>query len=294
VVAVFVGSLFANQIAAPVRRLIGATRRIAGGELDFRLKETRRDELGELYQAFNNMTEDLKRNREDLLRAEREMAWKEMAKQVAHEIKNPLTPMKLSIQHLRQAYLDNDKRFSQLLDQVVRGVTEQIDALSRIASEFAHFARMPRRREEMVDVNGLLHDTVSLFSQNQSVELRLQLSTQALAVRGDREELQRVFINVIRNAIQAFGERGTISITSEHNEGVAKVCITDTGPGIPENMRSKLFEPAFSTKTDGMGLGLAIVKKTIDDMRGTIEILSEEGRGTTVRMVFPLAVPEGE
>ena len=143
--AVVVGTMFANQISRPIRRLTVATREVGTGKLDVRVHRQSRDELGELEQAFEEMTNDLKRTQDENIKAQRELAWREMAKQVAHEIKNPLTPMKLSVQHLRQAYRDGVKDFDALLEQVSNTVLEQIDALSRIASEFSHFARMPEQ-----------------------------------------------------------------------------------------------------------------------------------------------------
>lgn len=292
VFAMLMGGLFANQISSPIRRLIQATRSIASGDLDFRLTEDRKDELGELHRAFNTMTEDLKRNRQDLIRAERELAWKEMAKQIAHEIKNPLTPMKLSIQHLRQAYRDGDPRFSQLLEQVARTITEQVDSLSRIASEFSRFALMPRRREERIDVASVVHEAVQLFGEYKKIVFEMDFQTDEMVVLGDSEEFRRALINILRNSVQAIEEIGKITIRTERPGALIRIEITDTGPGISAEILPKLFEPTFSTKTDGMGLGLAIVKKTIEDMGGSIEIESQKEKGTVVRIILPCAVGE--
>ncbi len=288
VFAAVVGAFFANQISYPVRQLIAATRRIAGGELDFQLAVKRTDEIGELHGAFNKMTSDLRQNREALIKAERALAWKEMAKQVAHEIKNPLTPMKLSIQHLRQAFHDNDKNFRELLEQVTKTIVGQIETLSRIASQFAHFGRMPERREERFDLREVLAESAKLFQEYKRVNIRMRLSPEPLVVHADREEMRRAFINVIRNAVQAMGERGTITMTSKSNQTEVQIEISDTGPGIPEEIRSRLFEPNFSTKSEGMGLGLPLVKKTIVDSHGTVEIRSEAGKGTTVTITLPV------
>lgn len=287
ILIVIVGTIFANQISAPIRQLITATQRIAKGELDFRLKVSRKDEIGELHEAFNTMTADLQENRESLIKAEREMAWREMAKQVAHEIKNPLTPVKLSIQHLRQAFHDNDKNFPQLLEQVTKTAIEQIEALSRIASQFARFARMPEHREEDVDIQEVVSEAVKLFDEHKDLEMRFAHVSGPTVVRGDREELRRAFINILRNAVQAMNEKGTIVIGTEEDGEVYRISITDSGPGIPRDILPRLFEPNFSTKSEGMGLGLAIVKKTIDDHRGQIEVRSQIGKGTTVQVSLP-------
>jgi len=287
VLIIVVGTLLANRIAAPVRQLIAATRRIAQGELDLRLPAVRRDEIGDLYRAFNAMTEDLQRNRESLIKAERETAWREMAKQVAHEIKNPLTPVKLSIQHLRQAFRDRDENFPRLLEQVTTTAIDQIDALSRIASQFAHFARMPERREEDVDLCDIIADVVKLFDEYKHVTMKYARPSEAMIVRADREELRRAFINIVRNAVQAMDEQGDVSIILKEMNESYQIEFSDTGPGIDPDILPLLFEPNFSTKSEGMGLGLALVKKTVDDLHGKIEFKSKKGKGTTVTIVIP-------
>jgi two-component system nitrogen regulation sensor histidine kinase NtrY len=239
------------------------------------------------------MTHDLRRNREDLVRYERELAWKEMAKQVAHEIKNPLTPMRLSIQHLRRTYLDGAGNFREILESVTKTIIEQIDALSRIASEFSHFARMPRRNLDRLDVGEVIEEAVRLFSQETSVVFETKIQDGIPQVIADREELRRALINIIRNGIQAMDGAGSIVIRSSPEGGGVAITVTDFGKGVPADMISKLFMPNFSTKTDGMGLGLAIVKKTIEDVNGRVSLTSEEGKGTTVFLWLPPADPEG-
>jgi nitrogen fixation/metabolism regulation signal transduction histidine kinase len=236
----------------------------------------------------------LKRNREELIRYEREVAWNEMAKQVVHEIKNPLTPMKLAIQHLRQTYHDRVAGFEDVLESVTKTVMEQIDALSRIASEFATFARMPRKKVALCHINDVLQEVVQLFAQHEGVRFDVQFSYDVPPVLADRGELRRALINIVRNAIQAMGGKGSIIVTTEPRENHVLMTVRDDGPGIPEEVRSRLFQPNFSTKTEGMGLGLAIVKKTIEDLRGTIAIESELGKGTTVLVTLPVTESSSE
>jgi nitrogen fixation/metabolism regulation signal transduction histidine kinase len=283
-----IATAFASRIAAPVHLLTEATRRVSRGELDVDLHNIRAEgEIGELIDAFGAMTKDLKKNREELVRFERELAWKEMAKQVAHEIKNPLTPMKLAIQHLRMTYQDHAENFDQILNDVSRTIIEQVDTLSRIASEFSHFARMPKRQLEPCDISQVLTETMQLFERQGGVLYEMNLAEGLPPVLADREELRRAFINVVRNALQAMENRGVVRMTAERQGAQVRVTIADTGPGIPEEMKARLFQPNFSTKTEGMGLGLAIVKKTIDDLGGTIELTSTPGKGTTVSIVLP-------
>ncbi len=281
--------LLANQISAPIKRLKKATQQIAAGKLDIKNQSDRYDELGELEKAFFKMTTELKTVQSQIIKAQRDAAWKEMAKQVAHEIKNPLTPIKLSIQHLRHAYEDGREDFKTVLHRVSSTVLEQIDTLSRIASEFSNFARMPDRKLEILDIHANLQDTISLFAQHKNIFFEPKFDSASSMLIADREELQRVFINIIKNAIQAMNGSGTIGISTILDGKFIKITIADTGHGIPEEIKDHIFEPNFSTKTDGMGLGLSIIKKTIDDISGTISIESTVGKGTKVIIRLPLS-----
>ncbi|MGA9364516.1 MAG: ATP-binding protein [Bacteroidota bacterium] len=288
VLIVLIGVFFAYRIASPIRKLTEGIRSVSRGDLSSVLEVSSKDELGELVAAFNKMTQDLKRIQKELAAAERELAWREMAKQVAHEIKNPLTPMKLSIQHLRQAYADRVSDFHVLLDEVSRTIIEQVDALGRIAAEFSAYARMPERKYELCDVDGLLADAIRLFDQETNVRFRADLAAAEATVLADKEELRRVFINVLRNAVQAIVGAGEIKVTTHLTDGQIDIVIADTGRGIPDEIKGRLFEPNFSTKSEGMGLGLAISKQTITDLKGRIEIESIVGKGTQVRIILPL------
>ena len=285
-----IATAFANRIAGPIHRLTEATKRVSQGDLDVDVPPSDAEgEVGELIRSFGRMTKDLKRSREHLVQYERELAWKEMAKQVAHEIKNPLTPMKLAIQHLRQTHKDKVPEFHRVLDEVTKVMIDQIDALSRIASEFSHFARMPSPHQEVCDVNEILAASVRLFDQQSHIQFVLENELGLPPVLADREELGRAFVNIVRNAVQAMEHSGHLTLSTRKENGFVIVEVRDCGIGIPDDMKEKLFEPNFSTKTDGMGLGLAIVKKTIDDLGGTISIESTVGVGTTVVIKLPVA-----
>jgi nitrogen fixation/metabolism regulation signal transduction histidine kinase len=230
----------------------------------------------------------LKASRARIARAERELAWKEMAKQVAHEIKNPLTPIKLSIQHLVETYKQGAKDFGDILQRVSQTVVEQIEVLTRIASEFSNFARMPERHFERVELVQLLTESINLFKEVKDVTFRATISETPSFVIADKDELRRVFINILRNSVQAMEKGGTISVVLTGDPRACTIRISDTGSGIPENLKEKVFQPNFSTKTDGTGLGLAIAQKVIEDLDGTISIESKVGVGTTVQMTIPL------
>ncbi|HLX12509.1 MAG TPA: HAMP domain-containing protein, partial [Bacteroidota bacterium] len=233
------GYFFSRRIASPLLQLREATRRVAEGDLSVTVEMSRSDEIGDLATDFNTMTRNLRESQERRLRAERELAWKEMAKQVAHEIKNPLTPIKLSIQHLRQAYKDGAKDFGAMLDQIANTILEQIEALSRIASEFSHFARMPERHLEHIGVHEVLSEAKALFEREHGIEFRLHLGAVKDIVCADKEELRRVFINVLKNAVQAIAEGGIIAIDTKTKDSSIEIAIADTGRGIPAENQSR-------------------------------------------------------
>ncbi len=291
-VALVIGTLIANQISQPVRRLTAAARRVATGDLDVTLEAGRGDELGELESAFQAMTSDLKDVQERIVKAERELAWKEMARQVAHEIRNPLTPMRLSLQHLVSAYRKNAADFGDLLTRISATILEQIESLNRIATEFSGFARFPERKLMVCDLHEVLGEVVALHQQG-AVRFDESFTTEGVAVRADREELRRAFMNIVRNSIQASGGSVKISITTAVRGRMAAVVITDDGPGMTADVQARLFEPNFSTKTDGMGIGLTIVRKIVVGLGGTIDLSSTPGHGTTVSVSLPLADTDG-
>ncbi|MBI4429877.1 MAG: HAMP domain-containing protein [Ignavibacteriales bacterium] len=279
--------VLANRLSRPLRELTSAAGEVGKGNLDVELKPLSSDEIGELTKTFNTMVQELKRSREELKRAERETAWKEMAKQVAHEIRNPLTPMRLSVQHLRQAFKDRVRSREAILQEVTKTIIEQIDTLTRIAAEFSNFARMPERKFERLELQSLLQESLALFRDMRGIEFRTKFSDTPVHLVADGDELRRVFINILRNSVQAMKKGGKISVETHLNGRQCVVTISDTGAGIPPEIQQKVFEPNFSTKTGGMGLGLAISQKAIQDLGGTISFTSEVGKGTTFEIVLP-------
>ena len=239
--ATVIGTIFANQISLPIRRLREATKRLSRGEMSIELHSGKNDELGQLESAFKEMIADLRESQERIVKNERELAWKEMAKQVAHEIKNPLTPIKLSIQHLRQAYHDQVKDFSNILHQVSTTILDQIETLSKIASEFSRFARMPERNLQPCSVHEILEETKQLFQQIPDVSFMMRLDAIDAVVRADHEELRRAFINIIRNALQAMNDRGTILIETHNENKYIVVNIIDDGSGDSERNTSSII-----------------------------------------------------
>src|SRR5690606_503343 len=290
-------ALLANQLTRPFRRLRAGLQAVGAGQMYEPLPVESRDEMGELVATFNRMQGQLVESRRRLAQQERELAWREMARQVAHEIKNPLTPMKLSVQHLRRAFrapgedaTPEEQRFAGTLERITTTLIEQIDALDRIAGEFSSFARLPRRSPEPLDLNAVVQEAAALFESEAGggvlpAVLRLDLAGEPLPVEADREELRRVFINLFKNALQAMPEderaarrAGRITTRTWRDEAHAWAEVEDTGTGIPEDVREKIFQPNFSTKTSGMGLGLAIVQKAVEASGGAISFETKEGR----------------
>lgn len=288
VVLLGIGAIFAARVASPIQRLTLATEHVAEGELGTTIEVDRDDEIGELMHAFNIMTAELEKNRERIAASERELAWKEMARQVAHEIKNPLTPMRLSVQHLEHAQEMKDPNFGMIFKRVMRTLGEQIDLLTRIATEFSRFGEMPRRRYTAVPVRRVVESAVALFdSERHRIRFAIDIPPKLSTIHADEEEFRRLLVNLIRNATQAIESWGVIAIRASEEKGMVHLRLSDTGSGMDEETLQKAFDPNFSTKTSGMGLGLAIVKKTIADMSGTITVESKLGQGTTFHIEVP-------
>jgi len=236
------------------------------------------------------MLKEIAKSAELLGKSQRESAWREMAKQIAHEIKNPLTPMKLSIQHLNKAWENKDENYSVLHQKVTVTLIEQIDSLSTIAAEFSNFALMPKTKNEVVNLSEKIQHFTELFKNvPQKIEIDLNKNTD-VKVFADKEQLSRVFNNLINNAIQAISEEkdGFISIVLNIKDNSAIVSIKDNGSGISEELKDKIFEPNFTTKTSGMGLGLAMVKKIIEDANGKVWFETKINVGTTFYIELPL------
>ena len=282
------GGLLALRFARPLHTLTRAAKNVADGNLDINVSVKSHDEIGTLAQSFNDMILKLRTSREELAKHERENAWKEMAKQVAHEIRNPLTPIKLSIQHLRQAFKDQAPDREEILQRVSQTVIDQIETLSRIATEFSHFAKMPERKFERVCIDDLLKETINVFREVQGIRFIDQLASPTMKVVADSDQLRGVFINIIRNAIQAIEKTGTITMSTSQEGRMCLIIISDTGVGIPEEIRSRIFEPNFSTKSEGMGIGLAIARRVVEDHGGIITCQSEQGKGTTFEIRLPV------
>ncbi len=248
------------------------------------------DEIGELVTQYNKMVHQLESSAEALAKSEREGAWREMARQVAHEIKNPLTPMKLSIQYLQKAIQANQPNIQLLTTNVANTLIEQIDHLSKIAADFSQFANIGNKRLEIVDLHTIINSLVDLYSSNSKIDLQWNQHTEGLFMRTDKTHMNRLFTNLMTNAVDACmeSERCKIVITEDRKVGHVIISINDNGEGIQEEMKAKIFTPNFTTKTSGTGLGLAMCKSIVEQAGGDIWFTTTEGKGTTFFVQLPL------
>ena len=253
------------------------------------------DEIGTLVQSYNLMVQQLEASANQLAQSERESAWREMAKQVAHEIKNPLTPMKLSVQHLERTMRTGDDNIEERIQRFSATIIEQIDTLSAIASAFSNFAQMPKAQTTVVDLCKTVESVVELYRDTEEVAINFNCAIDTPAnVLGDKDFLGRTFQNLVKNAIQAIpSEReGRVDVTLRNEKDRLIVEVTDNGTGIAPEQREKIFQPNFTTKTAGMGLGLAMVKNIIENVGGRIWFETAEGKGTTFFVSLPAHAEE--
>lgn len=279
-----------NRITASFSLISAMMKDVNLGKHNAEIVWRKKDEIGGLVVEYNKMVQKLEESAIALAKTEREGAWREMARQVAHEIKNPLTPMKLSIQYLQKAINNNAPNVKELSSNVAQTLVEQIDHLSRIASEFSQFANIGNAKNEVFELNKLLDSLVYLHDVQENVKIHWTSGVDEIFVNADKTQINRLFTNLMQNAIEAIpeGENGTVFVTEERNGQFVKVSISDNGAGIPKSMLPNIFTPNFTTKTSGTGLGLAICKGIVEQSRGNIWFDTEEGRGTTFFVELPV------
>ena len=284
------GYSMAERISDPVNRLTRATRRIARGDLDARIAATSSDELRRLVEAFNSMAADLQRQRTELERTHRLEAWAEMARQVAHEIKNPLTPIQLNAEHLRRVHADRGEPLSPVLQECVATILAQVKLLRQISSEFSSFASSPTARPSEVDITGLVREVLDPYRQGLEGRISLDVELPALPpVSVDRTLIARALVNIIENALHAMPGAGALTVRAGQNGRTVRIRVSDTGVGMDAEALARAFEPYFSTKAAGTGLGLPIAKRNVELSGGTISMSSERDKGTTVEVTLPVA-----
>jgi nitrogen fixation/metabolism regulation signal transduction histidine kinase len=281
----------ARQITNPLTIIQTSLSRTIYGQKNEPIKWQRNDEIGALITEYNNMIAALEQSAQKLAQSERESAWREMAKQVAHEIKNPLTPLKLGLQLLEKSWRDKDPKFDQKFERFSKSFVEQIESLSSIASEFSAFAKMPDTRIVRMDIFEALSQAVTIFKQMENLRIVFNPPDTQFFINADRDQLLRCFNNLLKNAIEAIppDRQGLIEINYLITSKNILLSVKDNGNGIPDNLREKIFEPNFTTKSSGTGLGLAFVKNSIENAGGKVWFETTTGAGTTFYFSLPEA-----
>ena len=286
-------ALLARSVTKPILSLVAGTKEIAGGNLDHRVQVKGKDEIATLIESFNSMTAQLKASREKLLVAERLAAWRDIARRIAHEIKNPLTPIQLSMYRLRKN-LGSD-RYDQIFQQSYTSITNEVEALRNMVTEFSQFARTPKPRTQLSSPNEIVQNAINLYTGlPDSMVIHTDLADDLPQVMADPDQMRQVLHNLIGNAVDAMSDGGQLSVTTqlEAHDTVA-IEISDTGRGMSQETKQKLFTPYFTTKETGTGLGMAITAQIIEEHGGEISVDSEEGVGTrvTVKLKAAMACP---
>ena len=287
--SIIISIFVSNWVTAPLRIIQESFSKIKFGKHNQQILYTKEDEIGALVKDYNQKLEELEFTAQQLAQSERESAWREMAKQVAHEIKNPLTPMKLSVQQLQRVFDPTDPNSALKLQKVTNSIIEQIDALAKIANEFSSFAKMPRPNETRLDLLPLVENVVEVFKEDEHCEIHIETTIHECIVMADKDMILRVFNNLIKNAIQSIvsTKEGQIEISLFEEGENYLFKIKDNGIGIANDKRSKIFVPYFTTKSTGTGLGLAMVKQIVENHRGKIWFESIENEGTTFLFKLP-------
>jgi nitrogen fixation/metabolism regulation signal transduction histidine kinase len=243
-------------------------------------------EIEILVEAYNNMIDQLEESASKLAKSEREQAWREMAKQVAHEIKNPLTPMRLTIQSFERKFNPEDENIKQKLSEYTKTLIQQIDLMSSIASAFSDFAKMPPQNKEEIEVMNVIKLAIDIFNEE---NIQFQCEESEIHAFLDKAQLIRIITNLVKNALQATEEveNPMIIVAVSSLDNSLKITVFDNGKGITDEMKELIFEPKFTTKTSGMGLGLAMIKSIIEAYDGTISFVSEKNKGTTFTVILP-------
>lgn len=250
--------------------------------------ETSSREIGLLVEAYNNMVDELEESAVKLAQSEREQAWREMAKQIAHEVKNPLTPMRLTVQSFQRKFDEKDPNIKQKLDDYTKTLLQQIDIMSSVANAFSNFASMPAQQNELINVVEVVGLGLEIFNENY---IHFETTKKEIFMLMDRTQLIRIITNLVKNATQAITDENpnpSVVVSVSEENSIVKIEVKDNGIGISDENKMYVFEPKFTTKNSGMGLGLGIIKKIIENYNGTITFESEENKGTTFTVLLPI------
>ena len=282
----------ANQITSPLTFIQESIKKTKLGQKNQPILWSRHDEIGSLIKEYNKMIAVLEESAKKLAKSERESAWREMAKQVAHEIKNPLTPLKLGVQLLEKSWKEKDPNFEKKFERFNKSFIEQIDSLATIASEFSNFAKMPDTKLQKLKLIPVVRQASDVFISNANVNIHIvDQTSEEIFIMGDKDQLLRTFNNLLKNAIEAsvLNKECLIYIKLENDHKKVWIELSDNGKGIDYYLQQKIFAPNFTTKSSGTGLGLAFVKQAVENAGGTVEFKSVIDKGTTFFLSFTLA-----
>ncbi len=293
-ISVLVSLLLTERIISPIVSLEEATQRVAEGDFSFRILTRSRDELSNLVDSFNVMIAELDHSRKKLLQAERITAWQEIAQRLAHEIRNPLTPIKLSAQRILRKHQEaGAEGFGRVLEGSVSAIIGEVESLEKLLRDFSDFAKLPVPQPKPVVLKGLVDDVASMYANlSGSVRISTEEIKESVVVNVDRDQMKQVFANLFKNAIQAMPYGGLLSLrvdtVRKGHSAYYRIAVSDTGMGIEEKDLQRIFDPYFTTKKDGTGLGLAIAQRIVFDHNGNIWVESEKNEGTTFFIDLPL------
>jgi signal transduction histidine kinase len=274
----------ASRVSRPVSELASSVQRVAAGDWNTRAAVESDDEIGRLAEDFNHMTEQLAEQRERMLQAERVAAWRELARRLAHELKNPLFPLQITLENLQRVRERSPDQFEEVFEESTATLLAELEKLKQIIARFSDFSKMLAPRLERVQLNELVRDVMRLFQLTTTIDLVLELDNDVPAVHADPEQISRALRNLVLNAMDAMPAGGRLTIRTSASSGKAAIEVADTGEGLTDEECSRLFTPYYTTKQHGTGLGLAIVQSVVSDHGGSISVKSQPGKGTTFRI----------
>ena len=293
ILAILFSGWAAARVTRPVEQLAVAARAVAAGNWDARVDVSGRDEVAQLAESFNRMTAELLSQRQRLLQAERVAAWRELARRLAHELKNPLFPLQLTIENLVRAREQGTGPFDEIFRESSRMLLAEVSNLKAVINRFSEFSKMPQPQLQSVQVNELVTGVAQLFQAqlqiagNAPIQCTLELDREMKPIEADRELLHRALSNLVLNAIDAMAQGGTLALRTRSDDGIAVIEVADTGCGLTPEECARIFTPYYTSKERGTGLGLAIVQSVVSDHCGRISVRSEPGRGTTFVIELP-------
>jgi len=287
--AVALGVLWSSQISRPVERLAAFSERLAKGEWDEPLELRSVREIQILAEALDRMRQDLRSYRGKLVVSERQAAWGQMARKVAHEIKNPLTPIAISVADLKRSYEQKRPDFPAILDQAARTVADEVESLRRLLQEFSEFGRFPAPRLGPCRLADLLADLEALYAREiDAGRLTIRRTGGDVEFTADRGQIRQALVNLVKNGLEATEAGGAVALAARRDGQTLEIAVSDTGPGLTAEQRTNLFAPGFTTKAEGSGLGLTIVERIVSDHRGSVSVDADTSQGITFRIRLPL------